>query len=55
MNFSAFFGILLNKDKAQLWTPANSGQLVANSKIDEFKAETDQFKSAAEKAPAAAE
>ncbi len=35
--FSAFFGIMFNKEKASLWTKANSGQLVANSEIDKFK------------------
>ena len=49
--FSAFFGIAFNKEKAELWAKANSGELISNSEIDKFKQET----SAAEKAKTEAE
>jgi hypothetical protein len=53
--FSAFFGILLNKEKADLWCKANSGALVSNTKIDEYKAETDSVNKEKENALAQAE
>lgn len=52
--FSAFFGILLNKEKANLWCKANSGALVSNTKIDEYKAETDSVNQEKENALAQA-
>ena len=49
--FSAFFGIAFNKEKADLWAKANSGELISNSEIDKFKQETE----AANKAKSEAE
>ena len=43
--FSAFFGIMFNKEKAELWNKANSGQLISNSEIDKYKEETEKAQS----------
>ena len=52
--FSAFFGIMFNKEKAELWNKANAGNLVSNSEIDKYKAEAEdaagKVKAAEEKA-----
>jgi hypothetical protein len=47
--FSAFFGILFNKEKSDLWQQANSGGLVSNSVIDKYKAEAQTAKDETEK------
>lgn len=49
--FSAFFSIAFNKEKAELWAKANSGELISKTEIDKFKGDSDQ----AEKAKAEAE
>ena len=40
--FSAFFGILFDKEKAALWKKANSGDLISNTEIDKYKTEAEE-------------
>ena len=48
--FSAFFGIAFNKEKALLWSKANSGELIAKTEIDKFKGDSEQAGKAKEEA-----
>lgn len=41
--FSAFFGILFNKEKADLWNKANTGSFASQEDLDKAKAEAEKL------------
>ncbi|MCH2206490.1 MAG: DUF2760 domain-containing protein [Lentisphaerales bacterium] len=41
--FGAFFGILFNKEKAELWNKANSGSFASQEELDDAKAEVEKL------------
>ena len=41
--FSAFFGILFNKEKAELWNKANSGSFASQEELNGAKAEVEKL------------